>query len=544
MKCKLQRRWLVLIFLAAVGIAIAVSVSIYGPGGKVIPETENAVGDVTPSVESTESMNAVGDGLSANSAQTQISPPPQSPIDEPAVVEAKVRILTPDGKPVSDARLEWRSPFGPADAADGVTVRSDERGTISIKLRAPSWVSLTSRDDRWALRQKFDVPAGSNDFQFTAWPLGAIEILVLCEDGTPFAEGRCLVRSGRIDADSLFGFRQDPQGLNVSLVFSAAGEASLRRVPLHQDLRFSFLPSVIGYSEQQHFVERGQLFDGSRILLTLESNPDETGGILEFDWTGYEADRVRIRITPRGNQVQVGGGLDSDGPPFCSGLLKPGEYVVHIEGNPGWESQPFRINARSVTYVQYESSPGTSVRVQILDETGDPIPGAIFTRDYEAYPNLDAPFRAGRRSAVSDQEGRATLQDVPLGPQSFLIEAHGFEPVTLSRDLSSGDVIDLGSTILLRCRGKLVIRLVGMAEKQPYTVLLLQPGGAAVRVVKDVRVDEVTLEPLPARTYVVAVVAGTGGVPAAQTVVITEAAPTHDVVLDVSGLVAGSMQPE
>jgi len=470
--------------------------------------------------------------------------PPGSNSDEVIVV---IGVVTEDGEPVIGASLEWRSPQGPVSARAPTPFTTDSAGECRIELRAPSWFVVRSADERWALDERAEAHAGLNEVRFIARPLGGIEILALCEDGSSFA-GECRVSSGTIDPAHRLQFKLASGGyfnfFNIALKFDGSNPARLTRVPLTQDLEFSFGAWVIGYGEQRHYVERSRLFDGARILIMLTSSPTAQGGLLEFDWTGYEAEVLVTEITQPGGKLVLGGGRDYDGPPYRSHLLRPGEYVLRIKGKPGWESPSFRIEPRSVTRLEYADLPQAEVSVLVVDENGDPIGKALLTRNHATYPNLDRPFRAQPGAALTEVSGKATLKNVPSGSQTFLIEAQGYEPVLVAQDLAPEQTNDLGTVTLRPCTGKITVRLVGMREKQTYSVMLLQPGGSGVRVVKDLTVDEVVLETLPARKYVVAVVAGRGGQVATQAVEITREASVHDVVLDVSALVEGTMKPD
>lgn len=466
-------------------------------------------------------------------AQVNVPESSAMAVKEPPV--ALVTVLSPDGWPVVGCALEWRSPKAAIMAADGIPVQTDADGKVELELTEPSRIRLYSNDDHWGLEVTFEVGTGSQAFKFTAMPLGQIEILAMCDNGQPYV-GRGSVESGRIDPDALLGFKTVSRGYRNGFHMDGLNPVVLSRVPLGQDLRVGFVACMIGYSEQSHFIESSRLADGGRFLITLAADPKQQGGILEFDWTGYEAKQMSASITKPGSKVVWGGGVDRNGPPYRSELLPPGEYVLRIAGKPGWESPVFEIKAREITSLAFAVVPRTKVSVTVVDEDGAGIAGALFMRDHAVYPNLDDEFRTGPRAAVSNAIGRAELADVPLGSQTFLVEARGFEPQLITQEVAEGDPFDLGTVVLKPARGKITVTLTGMADKQSYCVMVMQPGGAAVRILKGVTTDRMVFENLPARTYIVAVIPGKGGDAASAAVEVTEATSTHDVVLDVFGL--------
>jgi hypothetical protein len=202
------------------------------------------------------------------------------------------------------------------------------------------------------------------------------------------------------------------------------------------------------------------------------------------------------------------------------------------------------VEAREITRIVYAPVPLSRAIVRVVDASGTPIRGALLTRNHGTYPSLDAVFKPGPNAAVTDAAGVAMLREVPARLETFLIEARGYEPQVHTIEVPADEAADLGTITLQPAVGRINIRLVGMAEKQTYSLMLLQPAGAGVKVLKDLSSDSIVLESLPSRTYVIAVVAGRGGSTVSATVTLSADNPTQDVVLDVSTLKERTMEPK
>lgn len=475
---------------------------------------------------------------------------PESPagnapaVANPDCVHLTIRVVSPDGEPVVGGKFVVKSSHKPGVSTSVVT---DAKGEVTFEETfqgqrpKPVTVHFRSDDEQWGAFEAFKAPLGHTRVECVAVPLGDIEILALCDDGSMYT-GTCYVQSGTIDPTSASGFRQrlatnSPKEYWVPFAFDGKGTVRATGVPMDVDLQFDFADTMIGYKSQVFHVERSRLHPGARLVFTLVADPKDKRGLVEFDWTGYVTeDPPRISVTRPGQKVEWSSTTDRDGPPWRSRLIYAGEYVVRIAGDPGWESQPFRVEAREITRIVYAPVPLSRVIVRVVDASGTPIRGALLTRNHGTYPSLDSVFKPGPNAAVTDAAGVAMLSEVPARLETFLIEARGYEPQVHTIEVPADEAADLGTITLQPAVGRINIRLVGMAEKQTYSLMLLQPAGAGVKVLKDLSSDSIVLESLPSRTYVIAVVAGRGGSTVSATVTLSADNPTQDVVLDVSTL--------
>lgn len=485
-------------------------------------------------------------GTAGNRAETDPEPMPgNSPeVAEPGFVHLTIRVVSPDGEPVVGGNFVLTSSHRPGVSASVITDANGEvtfEETFPAKRPKPVNVHFRSDDKRWGAFEAFKAPLGSTRVECVAVPLGDIEILALCDNGQMYS-GTCYVSSGTIDPTTVGGFRprlaiNSPKEYRVPLQFDGANTVLATSVPMDVDLQLDFADTMIGYGSQTFHVDRSRLYPGARMVFTLVADPKDKRGLVEFDWTGYEADSPpRISVTRPGQKIEWISFADHDGPPWRSRLLYAGEYVIRIAGEPGWESPTFRIEEREVTRVVYAPVPLSRVVVRVVDSSGKAIRGALLTRNHGTYPSLDKEFKPGPNAAVTDAAGVALLREVPARLETFLIEARGYEPQVLTVEVPGEVAADLGTVTLQPAVGRINIRLVGMAEKQTYSLMLLQPAGAGVKVLKDLTTDSIVLESLPARTYVIAVVAGRGGNTASLTVTLSADNPTQDVVVDVSSL--------
>jgi hypothetical protein len=128
------------------------------------------------------------------------------------------------------------------------------------------------------------------------------------------------------------------------------------------------------------------------------------------------------------------------------------------------------------------------------------------------------------------------LRVLQPGTQKLVVEAAGFDPHVLTLDLIEGEQRVEGPIRLVPAKGNITVNLTGMKEGLSYSVILFQPGGLALKVIRDIEGDEVTLKNLPSRAYVVACVVGKGGEVASANVDLSGEDQDIVVSLDVSSI--------
>jgi len=516
-------RNLALVAVVLAGLAVGGMFLLYNPGASPIDSVTR-----DDSAGETDSDPALPTPSKTQESESPTETPPRSPDDDPGPLVARVVCLAPDGAPIPNLRLE----FGPHGEA--VT---DTQGRASVAVSEAEALTVKADSDRWRLAKDLLPEQLSDEVTLYPTPIVALSVWAVCDDGTPW-QGVAYLRVGRwgVDPESDPPMASRPGAWEQTLRFDGVQAVEVANVPLEEDLRLYFRTSRIpGVSEQWQTLRRESVRHGELVTVTLTRDADSEFGVIEVDLHTYTGTGRAIRVLPVGSTRSAAGG------PFTREVwstpqLPAGDYVVRLDGNPPWETRVTVVAGRVVRVAYTHQRPAT-VQLRVLDRLGEPIPNAVLARGTSEYINHDFAVPAAGNLARADDEGNITLEGVGPGQQDFQVEARGYVPHTLNLELSEGETRYVGDIVLTPATGVITVRLTGMDDDASVTVMLLQPGGGAVQVKRDVAQAVVAFEGLPHRAYTVAVIAGRGGKPASSNVELTVNAPEQTVTLDVSGLV-------
>ncbi len=444
-----------------------------------------------------------------------------------------VSLVDDAGAPVPNLSVRWRCTGGNFKAIKGSST-SDGSGCFSVEVLRPGQLSLECPDEHWLLPPDHGVPEEGHTLVIQATRAVMVKLLILGANDEPFtgdASAREAVAEGR------------PCRFTQELLFNGTDPVPMTRIPVGCAIRVHVRASMLGYEAQTRFISHAELIDGRTVLLKLSPSNGYSDGILELDLSGWQGLASSVEVSELGCQA----GAMSGGPDrFVSKTLwrsrpgRPGSYIVRISGRPNWESTPIEITAGETTRVTPDLYLPCQITIRILDSAGQPLPGAVLTRRTRPYVFYgfrgDGPAVESGMQNIAGQDGCVALSEMRAGKHRFLVEANGYDPQTLEFDLTAGELRDGGIVYLSKAKCRVVVKLKGMRENQAYTVAVGQPLGNLVRFAKLTTDSELVFENLPARPYLITVVAGTGGKPATAELNPTAQSPEAAVEIDVSML--------
>ncbi len=436
---------------------------------------------------------------------------------------ARVICVDSQGEPVGNLPLRyWGGQALINDRFRTAVSGSDGRADLPIDRPGIVYVEATSED--WELRGSVPVDRLGEEAVLTARPLLTILVSATVTDGRRW-KGACRASIS------------DWERWRATIHFDERDFVKLTGVPAGEDLTFRFSEHMIGVDLQSITVPAARIRHLALIPLTLDHNPESEKGLIEVNFTNYGSPEVtyRVRITKPDSSVSWANMMARPGV-VRSTLLVPGEYVVGISGEPGWQSEPILVKAREVTTVTVEPYLPATVSVRVVDETGEPMLGAVLSTDTNTYISFRLVKEKRGIIATTDLDGNAVLAGLRPGAHQMVVAAEGYEPHVLEVELSDGEERTLPKVQLMPATGRISVVLEGMRPKQPYTVALLQPLGVAVEMRLDAVSSPVEFTALPLRKYVVVVMAGRGGLVVSKNVELSTDHPASEITLVVTDL--------
>ncbi|MCC6465996.1 MAG: carboxypeptidase regulatory-like domain-containing protein [Planctomycetes bacterium] len=452
-----------------------------------------------------------------------------------------------EGRPIAGVSLTIRGWFA-EPSLDHIEARSDEHGAVEVLLATWSSVDVYSTASSWTGEARLTCSEGNRNGTLLLKPCASFEVWVQTDEGTPYYGPSTLSAGDRVFAQwatpRLFMLKipRDDDSWQRPLMFDGQGPIRLTRIPVDRDACLTTEHTSLGYTTQTFVVPRHDMVDGARLTYTISRDPKDKCGLIELDVSGHAtgADPSHKTIMgywaaismPVANFYHRSGGL------WVSRPVPPGTYTVEFQerGVVIWASQPVVVTEREVTRVKYEPYDGCTVTVRACDATGAPVRGAVLSRSVGTYVSWLAGPPEG--AAVSSAEGLVEIKGLPPGHLEFVVEAEGYEPSRFAVDLVDGVTHRHPDIYLEPAVGRVELTLEGMSEDVDYTVMLVQPGGQPVAAIGDVRNSQQCFEKLPLREYVVAVIAGRGGLVISRDVTLASGSETAKLTLDVSSLKA------
>ena len=473
-----------------------------------------------------DKMSSSQDSMPDNIAEVEREPsniePNGNPQTQPIHDRVNVRIVNSNGDSVVGIELRYALFCGVNDGqgentdstmrGDTYTSKTDVDGVAGFDLSALGLVYENETDSEvvyfgslspdWQVYG--EVPSLTKEVvEFVAVRRGTISIWAMLEDGTPWV-GRASLGNGE-------------NWYRNSIRFDSVGKIELSNIPFSSAIDVTFPSLILDVDWQRHQIQTEDLFSDCHITIVLKRNPNSTRGGIEIDLTQLGVVPEWVTILKEGSNSSWGDFIEgADGAsaflngPVFSVPLPPGIYVVSIS-KPAWTSAPIKVVAGKYTKAVYRAYTPCSIEVIVKDENGDPLVGAVLLDNSGDYVGFTAPGGPPKGSVITDSQGRAKLINLAPGIHTPVVEAKGFEPHKFEVNLSDGESIVKGPIYLERATGKITVKLKGVQKGKSYTVMLLQPAGFPVEAKSNAGSDTVVFEALPSRTYVVAIVVGTGG---------------------------------
>lgn len=467
----------------------------------------------------------------------EIQTPKQQP-DQPAArnFTLSIRIVDPKGAPIAGLAVQvgdgplWDRRPGWEEEPILSTV-TDADGSFDLPLRNPRWVYIQTVEEGWHLQASFEAKPGMSPV-LTAFAVVTLYFSVQVDTGEPWF-GRAYV-SGAAEERRLY--------LEV-----IEGEvAKLERVPV-DDLNILFLEYMMGVDEQKRTVPEAEVRDGATITIVLKSNPKNQTGHIEVDVTGYvgEIKELQVLIGPGGpaggalTYTQYGEYFRTE-QVWRSRPLAPKEFTVRIigktENDPIWTSDLIKVEPRKITRVTVTMHAVCTLEVSIMDEQSAPIPNAVFMLGKDTLPAFQFLQPTPGSIAFAEKNGTAKLSGIRPGKQTFTVAADGYEPQVLELELADGEYRVLDAVYLVKAMGSIKVTLTGREDKLKYSVMIVKPGGLALRTARDLKTDSTSFTDLPMNEFMVMAIVGSGGKPVYARVTLSADEPEASITLDVSGL--------
>lgn len=530
-KLREARRELLVFALLTLGLVGGLAVLVGGGLGQ-----HSSSGRASPSSTCMGAPIAVGQ-VPARKVEPNLSRSESRNKDAAHAQSATLRVIGPDGAPISGLNLSWESPVVPGTGS-GVAV-TDEDGCFALSVKQPGRLSVVSLDPGWRLPRDHQLVAGG-EVLIPAQPAISFRLLILLEDGTPFKGGVTIWSddSQATEGRSDLRFRQ-------LLHHDGKDPVEVKCAPQGASLSVYIGHAILGYPAQVIVIDSASIRPGHIITISLRKGPEDSHGVLEIDLNGYRARWNRIAVTPVGQMFESAAGSpgNHEGGIWRSKPLAAGMYVARILGEPLWESEPFVVVAGQVTRLAPDLYIAATVSATIVDNQGQPLGrtaqsrGAVISRYVDCYlSDMKIASDLPGMLALSDREGKVALTGIRPGLHRFVVEAPRCEPFYVELDLMPGEIRDMGVIVLKPALGKVIVKLAGMRSEYAYTLHIDRFQGESVRTVRLTRDNEVTFEQLAFREYELTVVAGTGGRPACARVTLSAAYPVATIELDVTAL--------
>ena len=106
----------------------------------------------------------------------------------------------------------------------------------------------------------------------------------------------------------------------------------------------------------------------------------------------------------------------------------------------------------------------------------------------------------------------------------------------LEVELADGEYRVLDAVYLVKAMGSIKVTLTGRKDKLKYSVMIVKPGGLALRTARDLKSDSTSFTDLPMNEFMVMAIVGSGGKPVYARVTLSADEPEASITLDVSGL--------
>jgi len=430
-------------------------------------------------------------------------------------------------------------------------------GVVRIRLGSKVisvWFSVTD----WVWHSdSLQIPLESahTKHDVTLHKLVTVNFDIRYDDGTPF-HGRVRVSSlGSIDeqarpgrssgtvGSSRWRVSETTKGWSTdTFVITETPQAFPGFSP--RDMRVRVYAERAGYSTwHAETVTKEQVFEGALIQLTIPKSSRAVGSmILHFDMGVFDEYEnswwYELRPDHWRGSMSSGqrGSVPEDGKFARHGILAGG-YTISVRKDDLVWTKRFTIAGGEELHLNVVLAPGAGATVQVLDERGNPLNGAILYTDGTEY--LDYPVREvdGVRAAAN-HEGIATLKGIPAETTTLYVEAQGYEARSLPVSLTAGRVTQLGVVSLDPAHGRITVRIINAAPDQRYVALFVHPYGRGGRPTP-VPVSEgraAVFEGLQLREYLVYARFEEGGRVVSEHVTLTTGQSEVEVELNVQSL--------
>lgn len=460
------------------------------------------------------------------------------------------------GRDVVGARIaiqgSYALPNGPAHAVTG------SNGIAEVELERWGGLNVSADDPQWWGDAEFNAPKATRRGELMLRPCASFEIWAQTDEGVPcFGYGSLSFGIWREtdwvdERQPMLLCKEVDENLDEnryrwsdSLYFDGKGPIKVTRVPNDNNVMVFIDPEIMGFSQFYKLIPASSMVEGARITITVPRDPKCKEGLIEVDLSAYQprydTDTVEIedchffRIWRQGCFRPIGNGvwrsLPMDARPDSNVYFL---RLVVNEQDVIWESPRVVVRENETVRVKYEPRQVCRVTVRVVDDKGAPLAGAVLTRNTTSYVSwaMEIPDAGAART---NADGQATI-NVSAGKCDLMVEAQGFEPHRFTVDLAEGTQHREPDIYLSPAVGRIEIKLEGMRKDQSYSVMLIQPGGLAAFMQEEVSGDSCVFERLPLREYIVAVIAGRGGTPATENVVLSKGAENVTLKFDVSNL--------
>jgi hypothetical protein len=265
----------------------------------------------------------------------------------------------------------------------------------------------------------------------------------------------------------------------------------------------------MGYGRGQHFELSAVDVQSGHVQLTLESGQRQqpTSGMLILDLREIEAGQV-VHVSLHLSNGLGGYLATVEGPGLypLGAVTRPEGGFIHLSGDVSWKSDLIVVPVGEEKVVAPDFGDRSSVTFLVVDESGEPIAGALLHqggRARAAHPSIHA---MSGLSAQADSEGVVTLGGLSAGTHNLFVTAFGFEGKSRPVSVAEGEDRARERVVLTKSTARLAVRLVedpNIDSEALALVLLLFPERShylpGVKFNSD---GVVVLDALPSGSYV------------------------------------------